>query len=239
MAGQETENPSENSLGAETSKHSETQGFTEVFSADAAAIIRASLMHVPFDGWSDEALRAGAKDAGIAEGKLAVCFPNGPVDAISAYITMADDEMVARFEALADKPQKVHLMIRALILIRLQQEATNKEAVRRAFGVLALPANAAQSARTLYRTVDVMWRAAGQRDTDFSFYTKRATLAAVYSSTMLAWLADSGSDMVATEAFLDRRLKDVARIPQMTGPARSLIAVGQKLAKGLAGGMRR
>jgi len=152
---------------------------------------------------------------------------------------MADDEMVARFEALADKPQKVHLMIRALILIWLQQEATNKEAVRRAFGVLALPANAAQSARTLYRTVDVMWRAAGQRDTDFSFYTKRATLAAVYSSTMLAWLADSGSDMVATEAFLDRRLKDVARIPQMTGPARSLIAVGQKLAKGLVGGMRR
>jgi len=65
MAGQETENPSENSLGAETSKHSETHGFTEGISADAAAIIRASLMHVPFDGWSDEALRAGAKDAGM------------------------------------------------------------------------------------------------------------------------------------------------------------------------------
>jgi ubiquinone biosynthesis protein COQ9 len=102
---------------------------------------------------------------------------------------------------------------------------------------LALPTNAGQSARTLYRTVDAMWRAAGQQDTDFSFYTKRATLAAVYSATLLAWMADTSSDMEATEAFLDRRLRDVARIPQMTGPARSIFAAGQKLAEGIVGGM--
>ena len=152
---------------------------------------------------------------------------------------MADAEMVAAFELLDDKPEKVHLMIRALILLRLEQASAHKEAVRRALTLLALPINAGQSARTLYRTVDAMWRAAGQQDTDFSFYTKRATLAAVYSATLLAWMADTSSDMAATEAFLDRRLRDVARIPQMTRPARSVFAAGQKLAKGLAGGMGR
>lgn len=203
--------------------------------AEVAAIVTAALMHVPFDGWSDDALLAGASDAGIESERVGICFPNGPVDAIVAYIAMADSAMVKAFEELNEKPEKVHLMIRTLVLIRLEQALAHKEAVRRAMTLLALPTNAGQSARTLYRTVDAMWRAAGQKDTDFSFYTKRATLAAVYSATLLAWMADIDSDMAATEAFLDRRLTDVARIPQMTGPARSIFAAGQKLAEGLVG----
>lgn len=211
------------------------EGVTE----EAAAIVSAALMHVPFDGWSDEALVAGAVDAGIEPERVNVCFPSGPIDAIVAYIAVADAEMVAAFDALDDKPEKVHLMIRTLILLRLEQASAHKEAVRRALTLLALPTNAGQSARTLYRTVDAMWRAAGQQDTDFSFYTKRATLAAVYSATLLAWIADTGSDMAVTEAFLDRRLRDVARIPQMTAPARSIFAAGQKLTEGIVGGMGR
>ena len=208
-------------------------------SEEAAAIIRAALPHVPFDGWSDEALRAGASDAQIDPDRVEVCFPGGAIDAIVGYIALADANMVAAYDALETKPEKVHLMIRTLILIRLEQSAMHKEAVRRALTTLALPTNAAASARTLYRTVDSMWRAAGQRDTDFSFYTKRATLAAVYSATLLAWLADSSADMSATEAFLDRRLRDVARIPQMASPARSIFAAGQKLAEGLVSGVGR
>ena len=211
----------------------------EGVSDEVAAIISAALLHVPFDGWSNEALMAGAVDAGIDPARVTVSFPSGPIDAIVAYIALADAEMVAAFELLDDKSEKVHLMIRTLILLRLEQASAHKEAVRRALTLLALPINAGQSARTLYRTVDAMWRAAGQQDTDFSFYTKRATLAAVYSATLLAWMADTSSDMAATEAFLDRRLRDVARIPQMTRPALSVFAAGQKFAKGLAGGMGR
>ena len=211
----------------------------ESVSKEAAAIVLAALMHIPFDGWTEEALMAGAVDAGIDLERVNVCFPSGPIDAIVTYIAMADTEMVSAFEALDDKPEKVHLMVRSLILLRLKQASAHKEAVRRALTLLALPINTSQSARTLYRTVDAMWRAAGQKDTDFSFYTKRATLAAVYSATLLAWMADTSSDMKTTEAFLDRRLRDVARIPQMTGPARSIFAAGQKLAEGIVGRMGR
>ncbi len=220
------------------SKSSKT-GADESVSDEAAAIVLAALMHIPFDGWTEAALVAGAVDAGINTERVGVCFPSGPIDAIVAYIAMADAEMVAAFEALDKKPEKVHLIVRSLILLRLKQASAHKEAVRRALTLLALPINTSQSARTLYRTVDAIWRAAGQKDTDFSFYTKRATLAAVYSATLLAWMADSSSDLKNTEAFLDRRLRDVARIPQMTGPARSIFAAGQKLAEGIVGGMGR
>lgn len=201
--------------------------------SDAASIIEATLIHVPFDGWGQEALNAGAADAGYTADDVARLFPGGAVDAIVMHSAMADAAMVAAFEAMQDQPDRVHLMIRAMVLIRLEQAAPHKEAVRRGLATLAVPNNALASARALYATVDAMWRAAGQRDTDISFYTKRATLAAVYSATLLAWIADTSGDPAVLEGFLDRRLRDVSQIPKATAPLRSFVSTGQRLAEGM------
>lgn len=199
----------------------------------AVAVLNATLMHVPFDGWSDAALAAGAADAGVSYDRVAVLFPKGAIDAIALHSRLADAEMVAAFEALPEAPQKTHLAIRALVLLRLELAQANKDAVRRALSCLALPAHAKLSAELLYATVDTMWRAAGQQDTGFSFYTRRATLAAVYSSTMLAWLADNSGAMDKTVAFLDRRLANVASIPKATAPLRGMQAVGERFASAM------
>lgn len=206
---------------------------------DAARIVEAALVHVPFDGWSDAALKAGATDAGMDANVVARLFPAGPLDAVILHSAMADQAMVAEFEAMDDRPDRVHLMIREMILIRLRHSAANKEAVRRALTLLAVPQNALASARALYSTVDAMWRAAGQRDTDFSFYTKRATLAAVYSATLLAWIADTSGDMTNIEGFLDRRLQEVAKIPKASAPVRGIMASGQRFAEGVFGAVSR
>ena len=194
------------------------------------AVLNAALMHVPFDGWSDAALAAGASDAGVTQDLVAALFPNGAIDAIALHSRLTDAKMVAGYEALSEPPQKTHLVIRALVLNRLKLVHANKDAVRRALAVLALPKHAKLSAELLYETVDKMWRAAGQQDTGFSFYSRRATLAAVYSTTVLAWLADNSADMYKTEAFLDRRLANVAAIPKTTAPLRDIVAVGERFA---------
>jgi len=199
----------------------------------AAAIIEAALIHVPFDGWGDAALRAGAADAGCSDDDVTRLFPGGALDAIVTHSAMADAAMIRAFDAMPDKPDRVHLMIRAMILIRLEQAAPHKEAVRRGLTILAVPGNALASAKALYATVDAMWRAAGQQDTDISFYTKRATLAAVYSATLLAWIADNSGDPAVIEGFLDRRLRDVAQIPKASAPIRGVVKSGRRIAEGM------
>ena len=75
-----------------------------------------------------------------------------------------------------------------------------------------------------------MWRTAGDTSTDYNFYTKRATLSAVYSATLLAFLADNSADMAKTEAFLDRRLADIARIPKLAKPAKGMADMAGRMA---------
>ena len=48
---------------------------------DAAAIVEAALLHIPFDGWSDAALKAGAVDAGLSPEDVVRLFPGGALDA--------------------------------------------------------------------------------------------------------------------------------------------------------------
>ena len=199
----------------------------------AVAILSAALMHVPFDGWSDAALAAGAADAGVEQHLVSALFPRGAIDAIALHSRLADTEMVAAFHALPEAPQKIHLAIRVLVLLRLELANQNKDAVRRALTMLALPAHAKLSAELLYETVDAMWRAAGNTDTGFSFYTRRATLAAVYSATLLAWLADNSGDMGKTVAFLDRRLANLAAMPRATAPLRGVKAAGEQFARAM------
>ena len=55
------------------------------------AIVRAAVPHVPFDGWSLAALRAGARDAGYGEADAVRAFPSGVVDAIELHARMADE----------------------------------------------------------------------------------------------------------------------------------------------------
>ena len=199
----------------------------------AVAILNAALMHVPFDGWNDSVLITGAADAGVEQHLVATLFPNGVIDAIALHSRLTDAEMVDAFHAMRDRPQKIHLAIRAVILLRLELAQQNKDAVRRALTMLALPVHLKLSAELLYETVDAMWRAAGNTDTGFSFYTRRASLAAVYSATLLAWLADNSGDMSKTAAFLDRRLADVASIPKATAPLHGAKNAGEKFIRAM------
>ena len=57
---------------------------------------------------------------------------------------------------------------------------------------------------------------------DFNFYTKRALLAAVISTTTLYWLDDTTDDGEGSWAFLDRRVADVMKIPALGARLRRL-----------------
>jgi ubiquinone biosynthesis protein COQ9 len=186
------------------------------------AAILAMLPHVPFDGWSKRALRQGVADAGLPADEADLLFPLGTVDMIETFSDVADRRME---EAAAALPEtKLSARVRAVIALRLEQNRPYKEAIRRGLAVLALPQNARAAAGCTARTVDAIWHAAGDRSADFSWYTKRAILAAVYSATVLYWLRDTSEDDADTLAFLDRRLAGIGRIGRLRGRADALLA---------------
>jgi len=178
-------------------------------SPDRDAAIAAMLPLVPLSGWTMRTLiDAAGPDADLL-------FSGGAPEMVEAYVDWADRQMEQAAAAEDMTSLRLPARVRAVIALRLEQARPHKEAVRRALGVLALPGNAALAARTVARTVDTIWHAAGDTSADFSWYTKRAILIGVYGATLLYWLRDDGETDEQTLAFLDRRLAGVGRIGKL------------------------
>ncbi len=181
------------------------------------AALDALLPAVPFDGWTMTALRqAAGPDADLL-------FPGGPAELIEAWCDLADRRMAAEAASLGFETMRLSARIRAVIALRLRQNRLHREAVRRALSRLALPRHAGLAARCTARTVDAIWHAAGDRSADFSWYTKRATLAAIYLATLAYWLRDTSEEDHATLAFLDRRLAGLGRFGKLRQRAARLL----------------
>lgn len=206
-------------------------GMTETTDIGTARerLLDAALGHAIFDGWSDVTFRAAASDAGIDLPVARVLCPRGAADLAADYHRKGDAEMRRRM-AETDLTG-LRYRDRVALAIRLRLEAADRELVRRGAALFALPQHAALGARLIWGTADAIWTALGDTSRDFNWYSKRATLSAVYSATALFWLGDEGEGSFATWDFLDRRIDDVMRFEKAKAQFREN-PLGRALAKG-------
>jgi ubiquinone biosynthesis protein COQ9 len=167
--------------------------------------------HAAFDGWRAEAVTMAAQQCGIDADIARLAFPGGAMDMIDAWFSSIDQRMLAALppEKLAALP--IRQRITALVEARLTLLARDREALRRAQAILAMPRNATRAARLGWRAADAMWRAAGDESTDLAHYSKRMTLAGVYAATLLVFVDDESEDWTESRAFLARRIEGVMR----------------------------
>jgi len=185
--------------------------------ADRVRLLEAALDHVAFDGWSETALRAAAQDTGIPLERALNAFPGGATELIAFHSETADRRMLEALELEPLSEMKVREKAAKAIRLRLEANFHNREAIRTALTALLMPQNAGLAARLLYKTVDAIWYAIGDRSTDFNFYTKRGLLAGVYTATLFYWLNDKSEGAAATWTFLDRRIAEVMKVPMALG----------------------
>lgn len=192
-------------------------------------LLDAAVIHVPFDGWSDATLLAAASDIGLERDAMRRLCPRGPVDLALAYHARGDRAMLDRLAAQDLSTLKFRDRIATAVRFRLEA-VEDKELVQRGATLFALPQHAAAGAGAVWQTCDQIWTALGDTSQDVNWYTKRATLSGVYSSTVLYWLGDTSPDDAATWAFLDRRIDNVMQIEKLKAGLRGNAALKPLLA---------
>ncbi|KAI9331948.1 COQ9-domain-containing protein [Obelidium mucronatum] len=199
-----------------------------------AALLAAALDHVPQHGFTTAALRAAAAARGLSPmaagvaarggAELAEHFVAAATRALPAAVAAAHPDWAA-----LRVPQK----IRAAVLLRLDML---KPLVRHwpdALALMAHPQNAPYALKNLAQLVDEIWYITGDRSTDMNWYSKRALLAGVYTSTELFMTQDKSPDFVETAKFLDRRLQDVGFIGRTSDSVSKMVDFGVKSAFGV------
>lgn len=173
--------------------------------ADAAA----------FDGWSAAAVRDAAMIKGVHPDAAEFAFSGGPMDMIEAWVQSVDRAMEAAWPEEKVAPLKIRERIRTLVQFRLDAIAGQKEALRRALSIMAMPQNATRALKLGWNSADAMWRLAGDTATDYNHYTKRLTLGSIYAATLAVYVNDKSDDHAETRAFLDRRIEGIMKFEKV------------------------
>ena len=183
-------------------------------------LIKAALPHVAFDGWSSQTLDVAVSETGVDPSLARLAFPRGGLDMALSFHRAKDREMVETLRESGLSNMRIRDRIALCVRKRIELVADDREAVRRGATLFALPMHAPEGARAMWETADHIWTLCGDTATDYNWYTKRAILSGVYSSTILYWLGDDEPDHLRTWDFLDRRIEDVMQFEKLKATVR-------------------
>lgn len=188
-----------------------------------ARLLDAALPHVPFEGWSGSLLRIAARDAGMSDDEVALYCPEGVISLI-VFWWREMDERAREVITAGESPARIRERIRRAVVLRLEAALGHEDALARARARLLLPDGLAAGAELAWNTSDMIWRAIGDTSTDANWYSKRAILTGVWTSTLAIWLSEANPHKPETLAFLDRRIANVMEFEKVKAKVNKQLA---------------
>lgn len=186
--------------------------------------------HAGFDGWGEKAVENAALALGINPAVAALAFTNKTA-MIDAWFSAVDASMGEALPPETLATMKIRARITSLVEARLACVAPNREALRRALAILAMPQNIRLAGQLGWRAADTMWRAAGDTATDYNHYSKRAILASVYAATLTVFIDDESDAYADTRAFLARRIEGIMKFEKIKAQVTKAPTIGFSMSR--------
>lgn len=144
-------------------------------------------------------------------------FPRGAVELVEYFMDSCLAKLRETLIANTDKLQAMTVAERLKFGVRTRLEMLEPVMATWPQGMAAgaLPQNAPSTAKRLAKLSDEIWYFAGDKSTDFSWYTKRAILTGIYASTELFMLNDKSPNFQDTWAFLDRCVDETIQLGEL------------------------
>ncbi|MBN8828131.1 MAG: COQ9 family protein [Sphingobacteriia bacterium] len=174
-------------------------------------IVEIATTIIPFEGWTEHALKLSMKKADIDPNLISIYFPNKLISVYEKLLEIIDYKHTSSLDFEYLKSLKVREKIFYLIKTRLEISKKYKETLKTGSSLLSLPSNTLRGSKKLWLSVDKIWKLAGDNSLDFNYYSKRIILSAVYASTLLYWFEDYSEAQKDTIIFLQNRIDDALK----------------------------
>jgi ubiquinone biosynthesis protein COQ9 len=163
-------------------------------------------------GW--EAVQEASTSTGHAYGIVRLSFSDSldhVLKEIASYLgTLIEEAM--KGEDLSSL--RTHEKIRQIFKITLTVLSPHKEALHSLAQYRVFMTQLPTVFSLGYHGIDAIWYKAGDRSTDYNFYTKRLLLFIVCIPTFLFWLRPE-NDLTRSMEVFDKRLAQVMKIPKI------------------------
>lgn len=171
-----------------------------------------------FEGWSQQALEKAAKDIGLEPGYLGVMYPGGIAEFTNEFVDECNNTAFNKTKNEDFKKLRTTQKVEELIYQRIatyHRELGDLNRLRKFAGYSANPAHVAGSARNIYDFASDVWYSLNDKSTDISYYTKRLSLSAIYTKSMLYSLGDKSDNLQQTRKFIQKSIDGLMKINKL------------------------
>ncbi|MDG1436414.1 MAG: COQ9 family protein [Rickettsiaceae bacterium] len=165
------------------------------------------------EAWSKELIAHCELECKMSPGYHHILFLEGGAQMLDEFESWQDDIMLQELMS-KERPQKIREQI-ALALETRIINIISKNALIHISSALALPSKILVGSEASCRTCDAIWKYAGDKSTDFNFYTKRGLLLPVYLSAKAFYISDESDDHKDTKEFIKNALDNIINIASL------------------------
>ena len=178
------------------------------------------IQQVPKYGWSRETLLHCAKKQRITTPNLALLFPSFEYDVLKFLIAQNNKIVEKNYNSFNHSRLKTRDKIKTILELKFDSNTYLKEALPEMLKFLLRPGNIFMSIKMLHENSDFIWKLAGDKSNDFSYYSKRGLLSMVYLATLIYWLNDKSNKGIGTKNFISKSVDGivdgVSRLKQLS-----------------------
>ncbi len=140
-----------------------------------------------------------------------ILFEQGAREIATSMESMQDEYMIKALLAVEEKPEKIREKIAWALNSRVI-DSGGKTLKLKLSSFFLIPDNLPQGIKSASKTCDLIWRYAGDKSTDFNYYTKRGLLLSVYMKARTFYFADDSEDHFKTKEYIKEALDNVIKI---------------------------
>ena len=160
--------------------------------------------------WSSGLVQEAEQLCGFDLGYHKILFDGNNSQLLKEFEAWQDELMLKELEML-ERPSKIREQIALALELRIMQVVSKNVAMNNSAYFL-LPSNILAGNESACHTCDLIWKYAGDKSTDFNYYTKRGLLLPVYLSAKSFYFADNSENHKATREFIKNALDNIINI---------------------------
>ena len=163
--------------------------------------------------WSEDMLRLVNERCNFKKNYYHILFQEGLSEVIAEYENYLNQQMLTMLSEEKNL-KKIRKKIARALEIRITQIVPKQAALNHSAYFL-LPVNIFSGLEHATIICDKIWKFAGDKSTDFNYYTKRGLLLPVYLAAQTYYFADESEDYSATKEFIKSSLDNIINIANL------------------------
>ena len=164
------------------------------------------LKEVKTHGWTNSSIENSLKKEKINRLDFNILFPGGIDEVIEFFLESIDKSMKKYINKNLANTKSITKKVADALKYRFVLFNKKKLIISKTIPYIILKPHLL--VKLTWKTSDLIWRAIADNSTDFNYYTKRSTLALIYTSTLAYWVENKNKTQEIND-FIDRRIANL------------------------------